>query len=53
MHLESKTTIKDILNYKKTDIQSYLKSKGKKNKRHEAWTGEKSVRNKQGWRCKY
>ena len=30
MHLDSKTTIKDILNYKKTDIQSYLKSKGKK-----------------------
>lgn len=30
MHLDSKTTIEDILNYKKTDIQSYLKSKGKK-----------------------
>lgn len=30
MHLDSKTTIEDILNYKKTDIQSYLKSKSKK-----------------------
>lgn len=30
MHLDSKTTIEDILNYKKTDIQSYLKSKGEK-----------------------